>query len=806
MPAGSFDSALASIEGGADALYFGFAGFSARRQARNFDRLEYRRLLRLARGKGVRLYAAMNTVVLQRELAQAAELLAFLGRFPPDAVIVQDWGLARLIRARHQGIAIHASTQAALQGPGAIELAREMGASRVVLPRETSIEELRRLSEAVPGMELEVFAHGALCYSFSGLCLASGMLLGRSGNRGECAQLCRSYYDAAEGTGLPRAGGAGRQGRGYWFSCRDLYLGDRLGDLARAGAASLKIEGRMKSPGYCFNVARLYRGHLERLAGKGPSEAEMRSRLDAARVSFSRSPTHAWAAGRGGEDILDPEYPGHRGITAGKVASSGGGRLSIDLACPLTLRDGLFGFEGGDASRPISFSVLGLRDARTGRPAHRAEAGTRVELDAPADFPAGAEIRKVSSRDLDRRAPSPDEYEPERSSIPLRLRVEEGALEAEIDLPSFDGRGGPGSAASIERGEVLPIERGRVPGGFAKAISVFGESGDADFRLAPSIADARVIASPGAGSESFALADAFIPPSILKREKNRIYAAAAEALAAAANAYAAEALLAAARRSEPPLAAAARESPGASERPFPARPLAAAPPPRSALTFPMEGLPSGFPFATPRILDEGRDLPRFGDASWLPLAPLVADREAYAATVLARAERELREGALCLGLGALHHAALARGLSERHPEARREGRLRFFLDINLYVANILALIGLDELIGGADFAYFYVEGSDRDLAEALAAEAPGEAAARNEPGEAAAAADLPPLVPCGPGFEPPLFQSLACFLKHDLNSGACPPACGRRWSESLRDRDRRYLTIVEDCVTWLFRV
>lgn len=784
MPAGGFDSAIAAIDGGADALYFGFADFSARKQARNFDRLEYRRLLRLARDKGVRLYAALNTIILQRELAEAAELLSFLGRFPPDAIIVQDWGLARLIRHRYSGIAIHASTQTAVQGPDAIAVARGMGASRIVLPRETSIEELARMSSAAPGVELEVFVHGALCYSVSGLCLASGMLLGRSGNRGECAQLCRSYYDAEEGP-IQSRDGRGNRGRGYWFSCRDLYLGDLLAELVRAGASSLKVEGRMKSPEYCYNVARLYRGHLEHLAGTGPSDDQMRSMLDAARVCFSRDPTRAWAFARGGESLIDAEYPGHRGILAGSVAASGGGRLTIKTVAPLALRDGLFGFERGDTARPVSFSALGMRDAETGRPIHRAAAGSLVELDAPAVFPLGSDIRKLSSRDLDRRVPSPEEFEPERSSIPLRLRLEDGALAAEIDMPNFDGCGGRTVNARIGPGNALPIEKGRVPGGFAKALAVFGESGVHDFRLEASIAtepvETKTGASADSGKERYALADAFIPPSVLKREKNRIYAAAAEALSSAERSYAFESLVA---------AAASREKPN---RPSSQRPILAAPP-RSALCFPHEALPSGFPFATSRILDEEMELPRLDGVSYLPLAPLSADREIYAEQALCRAERELRENSLCVGISALHHIALARRLSEIQSGAWRDGRLSFFIDINLYVANALALIALDEAIGGVAFAYFYVEGAEEDYLRAAAAL--GEKV--NE--------GLPPLVPCGHGFEPPLFQSFACLLKHIVNPGFCPPSCARSWTASFRDRDRRYRAIVEDCVSWVFRV
>jgi U32 family peptidase len=791
MPAGGFDAALAAIEGGADALYLGFGDFSARKQARNFDRLEYRRLHRLARTKGIRLYAALNTIVLEDELAGASSLLAFLGRFPPDAILVQDWGLARLIRERHPGIAIHASTQAALQGAEALRLAREMGASRVVLPRETSIAETARLRAAVPDVELEAFVHGALCYSFSGLCLASGLILGRSGNRGECAQLCRSYYDL-EVPG-PHGGRAARRDRGYWFSCRDLYLGERLAELAGAGVASLKVEGRMKSPEYCLAVARLYRGHLDRLRGAGPTDEEMGARLVDARLAFAREPTEGWAFERGGGAIMGSEYPGHRGIRAGRVFASRPGELVLDLEASIGLRDGLLAFERGDSARPVSFAVAGLRDAGSGRELRAARAGGRVAIDAPAVFKAGDEVRKVSSRDLDRKAASPEEFEPERSSIPARLFVAGRRLSLELTLPRFDGLPGRGGTATVEAGDPLPFERGRASGGFERAAVVFAQAGEADFRLEPSLEGAKVEAGEGEGGlAEMPLADAFLPPSILKREKNRAYARASELLAAAEADYAAASASIFLDRARAPSAggSARPAGPGAARE---GRSVSA--PPRSRLTFPREGLPSGIAFATPRILREGARLPEYDGVAWLPLAPLVAERDSYSEMVADRVAAELESRPLRVGLGAIHHVALARGLRGRHPEAARAGRLSFFLDFNLYAANRLALISLDELVGGAAFAYSYIEGSE-------------EARLAAEEGLRALAGigSAPPLVPCGEDFEPPLFQSLACFLKHDVATGRCPPDCPRDWSGLVSDRDRRYRVVVEDCVTAVYRI
>jgi U32 family peptidase len=788
MPAGGFDSGIAAIEGGADALYLGFSEFSARKQARNFDRLEYRRIHRLAGEKCVKLYVTLNTILLDPELDDAAALLAFLGRFPPDAILVQDWGLASLIRERHPGIALHASTQAAIQGIEAVRIAKELGASRIVLPRETSLAEMRSLAEAAPEVEFEAFVHGALCYSFSGLCLASGLVLGRSGNRGECAQLCRSYYDV-QGRDGQESGGARPGGRGYWFSCRDLELGERVAELASAGIRSLKVEGRMKGPEYCYAVARYYRAILDGMQGMGPGETETERRRIAARTAFSRSPTEAWLFERGGSSLIDSEYPGHRGVSAGKLSSAAGARIVVELRSDLGLRDGLLVFEDGDPSRPLRFSVNGLRDPRSGRELFMARSGSSVEMDAPVvegrtpRLMVGQELFRISAREMDRREMSPEEYEAEREELGLRLQLDGGRIGAELELPDFPrARGGAsGRYRAIEPGGELPFDRARTAGGFARALAVFSESGEADFRLAPVIDAGHAVELPsrdGSDRSSCAVSELFLPPSILKREKNRIYARAAELVAEAELAYAREST--ALRDNCLGASLASDEGRAAIEAP-----------PRAALVFPRPELPTGMPFATRRDLLEERALPSWGGRLWLPLAPLVLDREEYGRLVRGRLRKEQGEGKpVIVGLGALHHIALARELVERKSEG-----LGFFLDFSLYVANELAFSRLSSLLPKVEFTYRYIE------AECMAS---GEIGAEEAASGNAGAVDKR-IVPIGSGFEPPLFQSLGCAIKHRAGGGSCPDECARAWSTALRDRDRRYRLLVEDCVTMLFR-
>jgi hypothetical protein len=251
---------------------------------------------------------------------------------------------------------------------------------------------------------------------------------------------------------------------------------------------------------------------------------------------------------------------------------------------------------------------------------------------------------------------------------------------------------------------------------------------------------------------------------VLKREKNRIYARAAYLIAEAELAYARDSLAA----GEEPVLAASTHG---------ARTVT---PPRAALIFPREGLPTGMPFTAPSDLTGTTPLPSWGGRSWLPLAPLVADRTGYALLVMERVKSLLNSGNhIVLGLGALHHFPIARRLRALFPDAGE--RLGFFLDINLYIANYFAYASLTSLVTGIEFAYRYLELECKTEGETF-------------------------LAPIGPAFEPPLFQSLGCFIKHHIAKGACPSPCGRAWSAELSDRDRRYRIIVEDCVTMLFRI
>ncbi len=235
-PGGSFHSAYYAFQAGADGVYLGMREFSARQAAVNFTPEQLRRLLGVARERGGRVYLALNTVVREQELPRAAETLNWAQELGLDGVIVQDLGVAELARRHFPSLVLHASTQMAVHNAAGLRVARELGFRRVILSRELDLDTIRGLRQGNPDIELEVFIHGALCYSFSGLCLASWALTGRSGNRGDCAQICRSLFRSEDG-------------EGYFFSSRDLYLGHSRTRAGRAGDRRPQDRGPDEEPG-----------------------------------------------------------------------------------------------------------------------------------------------------------------------------------------------------------------------------------------------------------------------------------------------------------------------------------------------------------------------------------------------------------------------------------------------------------------------------------------------------------------------------------------------------------------------------
>lgn len=263
-PAGSYEGFEAALGAGADAVYVGGAAFGARAYAKNFGEEELLKAIRTAHIHGKKLYLTVNTLLKNREMQE--QLYSYLLPYYEaglDAVIVQDMGVMNFIMEHFPGLSVHASTQMTITGPEGMRFLEEKGATRVVPARELSLEEIRAMHEA-SGLEIETFIHGALCYSYSGQCLMSSVLGGRSGNRGRCAQPCRLPYQVSAD---------GKKYRGGNELCplslKDICTIDLLPEIIEAGVMSLKIEGRMKQPAYTAGVTSVYRKYLDRLLKDG---------------------------------------------------------------------------------------------------------------------------------------------------------------------------------------------------------------------------------------------------------------------------------------------------------------------------------------------------------------------------------------------------------------------------------------------------------------------------------------------------------------------------------------------------------
>jgi putative protease len=359
-PAGDWDCARAAVENGADGIYFGLERFNARMRAGNFTTADLPKMMEFLHRRGVRGYVTFNILAFPGELAEAERYLRAIIAAGTDAVIVQDVGVCRLVRRLSPDFPIHASTQMSVSSAAGVEFARELGCQRVILARECSVKEIEQIHSAFrnpqSAIELEVFIHGALCVAYSGQCLTSESLGGRSANRGECAQACRLPYELIR-DGQPVLLGDRR----YLLSPQDLAGLDLLPDLLRAGVHAFKIEGRLKSPEYVANITRIYRavldGVLNRESGKtGSSDGPFASsRLSCStqdrydmEMSFSRGLHTGWFRGTDNQALVHARFGKKRGVFLGEVSRVQGECVLLKLQAPLKPGDGIV----FDAGRP----------------------------------------------------------------------------------------------------------------------------------------------------------------------------------------------------------------------------------------------------------------------------------------------------------------------------------------------------------------------------------------------------------------------------------------------------------------------
>ncbi|MFK0730923.1 MAG: DUF3656 domain-containing protein [Gloeotrichia echinulata HAB0833] len=342
-PAGLWDCAKAAVENGADAIYFGLERFNARMRAENFTEADLPQLMAFLHRRGVKGYVTLNTLIFPQELREAEQYLRSIIAAGVDAVIVQDVGICRLIRHISPDFPIHASTQMTITSAAGVEFAKSLGCQLVVLARECSLKEINKIQQQIAqqntSLPLEVFVHGALCVAYSGQCLTSEALGGRSANRGECAQACRMPYELIADGEVVNLGK-----RKYLLSPQDLAGLEVLPDLVKVGVTSLKIEGRLKTPEYVANVTRVYRQALDRVMGELPKDKQNspspqeRYNLE---MAFSRGIYTGWFGGINNQELVHAHFGKKRGVYLGEVIRIRNEQVTVILEAPVKPGDGV---------------------------------------------------------------------------------------------------------------------------------------------------------------------------------------------------------------------------------------------------------------------------------------------------------------------------------------------------------------------------------------------------------------------------------------------------------------------------------
>ncbi len=343
-PAGNFECLRAAVANGADAVYFGLnSGFNARARAENFSLEELPRVIQFLHRYGVRGYVTLNTLIFTEELQQFAETLVALSDAGTDAVLLQDVGAACLAKEICPELPVHASTQMTLTSAETIRLAEKIGAQRVVLARELSIREITDIAKHTE-MPLEVFVHGALCVAYSGQCLTSESLGGRSANRGQCAQACRLPYEViCDGEHVD----LGNQK--YLLSPQDLAGFDLVPELIAAGVTSLKIEGRLKAPEYVASITRNYRQAIDLAVSGSPVNFEPKQ-IEEMELTFSRGFSSGWLNGCDHKMLVPATSSAKRGVVLGQICGISHERIAVELTAPVKRGDGVAFDTSADAA------------------------------------------------------------------------------------------------------------------------------------------------------------------------------------------------------------------------------------------------------------------------------------------------------------------------------------------------------------------------------------------------------------------------------------------------------------------------
>lgn len=454
-PAGEWDALVAAVENGADAVYFGGKAFNARGYAKNFEKDELARAIDFAHVRGAKVYITVNTLIDDAEFEPALSHMGEIYAAGADAIIVQDLGLASAVRKIFPGLPLYASTQMTIHNAEGAHLLFDIGFARVILARELGLDEIREIGSKV-GIELEVFVHGALCISYSGQCLMSSIIGGRSGNRGRCAQPCRLEYSLVDGAGTNLSEGVGP----YLLSTRDLKMIDHIPDLVSAGVTSFKIEGRMRRPEYVGVVVQIYRNAIDRFIADPAGFRALPGEEQDLEQAFNRDFTTGYFFGNPGRDLMSYKRPNNRGTFLGRVVGVYGNRVDVRLEQNLQVGDGIevWVSRGGRAGARIGTITV------DGKAVESAAAGTTVALDVRGRITVGDRVFKTYDVGLMSRVQqsykSPRAYR--KVPVTIRAKVKAGCP-FEVVLADNDGNVVQASSSfPAEEARMRPLDGGTV--------------------------------------------------------------------------------------------------------------------------------------------------------------------------------------------------------------------------------------------------------------------------------------------------------------------------------------------------------
>lgn len=451
-PAGSLDVFATAVEEGADAVYIGAPALNARALAKHFTPEELASMIDYGRRSGVKVYLAMNSLVKEEEIPQLVELLSLLEQLAPDALIIQDLGLYSLVRKYFPSFTLHASTLMGAHNSLAVRQFADMGFKRVVLAREVTLAETEKIHGQCP-VDLEVFVHGALCFSYSGLCLFSSYLGGKSSLRGRCVQPCRRKYGWAGEIKGPR--------EGYFFSMNDLEGVGLLPRLVRAGVVSLKIEGRMRSQSYVGSVVRAYRKMID--AGDNAADVlpEVQNLLHQA---MGRKSTGGYFLSSQPADAVTPYTSGNIGHFLGRVEAVQAGRLTLTLHESIETGDRVR-LHHEDSGDRASFTVKDVHASAGGKKGRGEKDDSVTLLLSGATAEPGDMLYKVDVRSRRQMEASKGRLTPPPRFRALVEKIKKGdkankvlkslALVSSSTAPAAKKRGGPPPAQA--RSADLPL-------------------------------------------------------------------------------------------------------------------------------------------------------------------------------------------------------------------------------------------------------------------------------------------------------------------------------------------------------------